>query len=266
MTLPQNDPTTRKNLEWLANLAARGISGAEIQGKMSGAHWDLALDQWYTNDSEMLKLKNNIRKLRLSNTDCPVLITGPTGTGKEKLARVFEVKGKPFVAINCGGLAKDLIPSLFFGHKKGTFTGAIDDRKGYLEEAEDGVIFLDEIAEFPLELQSTLLRAMQEMEIYPVGSSKPRDIKCRFVAATKHKLREQVALKTFRDDLFARLYTFELKVTSLKNRYEDIAHIAEKAYDWPHPITDTNAIQDIYDFNVRGIKTYVERMKIYGSY
>ncbi len=230
------------------------------------------LDKWVTNDPDMLRIKDRLRSLVLHFYGCdkprPVLFTGPTGTGKEVLARVLQLQDAPFVAVNCGGIAPTLIHSTFFGHVKGAFTGANESRDGILVQAKNGVVFLDEIAELPLELQATLLRALQENEIYPVGSVTPRPIQCRFIAATKHDLRELVSRNAFREDLFARLYTFEFRLSPLHARPNDIPLIA-KALGWTEPLPlepDSPLYKDITLFNVRAIETYIARMKAYGHY
>lgn len=262
-------PLTEERIKELNNYA-RNLSPQEFLAKLHQTSTEDTLDKWITNDPAMRKVKDCIRDIKRIDSDHPVLITGPTGTGKELLAKAFQIPDAPFIAVNCGGLAKDLVPSLFFGHKKGSFTGAIEDRTGILASAKEGIVFLDEIAELPLELQATLLRAIQEAEVYPVGSVEPIKIHCRFIAATKHDLRGLVELGKFREDLFARLYCFELVLTPLSERMDDVILIG-KALDpegyvkWDEPLPE-QLHQDIARYNVRAIQTYIERMHTYGHY
>src|SRR5690606_34896206 len=141
-------------------------------------------------------------------SDATVLILGESGTGKEVLARYIAARsrrvGKPLITVNCAAIPENLIESELFGHKKGAFTGAHQDRKGRFEEAQGGTLFLDEIGELPLAVQSKLLRVLQQGEISPVGGS-ARTVDVRIVAATNKDLRQLVAAGRFREDLFYRL-------------------------------------------------------------
>lgn len=248
-----------------------GQSDAEIAGnlinELSRDYVSKALDRFVTQDQAMCDIKSRLRFLVGISDKDPVIFTGPTGTGKEVLARVLEVPGEPFIAINCGGiLNKELAPSLFFGHTKGSFTGAIEDRKGCLVKAGDGVVFLDEIGDLSPEMQAMLLRAIQELQVFPVGSVEPVEISCRFIAATKYHLEERVEKGLFREDLFARLSTFEIHLTGLRERPLDIPLIA--AAD---PLNHIEAFPDtvlerIYKYNVRGIQAAVKRFKKWGTY
>lgn len=229
----------------------------------------LALDKFITADPGMIKVKQRVAALFPRPE--PVLITGPTGTGKELLAKALKRPGEPFVAVNCGGmLNRELLPSLFFGHKKGAFTGAHEDRKGYLESAGEGIIFLDEIGDLDLPLQAALLRAIQENEIIPVGSVECRDIECRFVAATKFNLEDRVEKGFFREDLYARLSVFELHVTGLKDRPCDIPLIRDSLVvtdpENPLPEFPESVVARINKYNVRAIETAIARWRAYGSY
>lgn len=230
-----------------------------------------ALAEFITADPDMLKLKDRVRSLVLRQVPAPVLITGPTGTGKELIAKALKKAGEPFVAVNCGGLLnKELLPSLFFGHRRGAFTGANEDRKGYLQAAGSGVIFLDEIGDLEWNLQAALLRAIQESEVQPVGEIDTVEIDCTFIAATKYNLEERVEKGQFREDLYARLSVFELKVTGLKDRPGDINLIRDSLLpnhaDDPTPDFPENVIHKIHKYNVRAIQTAVERWRAFGSY
>lgn len=253
------------NLLALNNLGET-LSPEQIIAKLTANPCEHFLSKWFTQDDAMSRVKNAVR--RLSNLNEPVLITGPTGTGKELLARALQGnRNGAFLAVNCGALPEKLVPSLFFGHKKGAFTGANEDRDGLLTQAAGGTVFLDEIAELPLHLQAVLLRAIQENEITPVGALKSQPISCRFIAATKHDLRELVSKDSFREDLFARLMTFELKTSGLVDREGDVDFIAAKAFGYTEPVLAIHPNRpDLWKFNVRGIRTYVERMRVLGHY
>ncbi len=163
---------------------------------------------------------------RLAVHDVPVLIQGESGTGKELFARAIHTtsprKDKPFIAVNCGSIPHELVESEFFGHKKGSFTGAVSDREGYFASADGGTLFLDEIGELLLPAQVKLLRALQENKITRVGDSKPIDINTRIIAATNRNLIEDVASGRFREDLFHRIAVGVLLLPSLRDRQGDI--------------------------------------------
>jgi len=163
---------------------------------------------------------------RVSKYDPPVLITGESGTGKELISRAIHFqskrKGKPFVAINCGAIPEALMESEFFGHVKGAFTGSTQAKKGLIEHAEGGTVFLDEIGEMSLGLQVKLLRLLQNKEIRRVGDVSTRKVDVRIITATNKNLKECIKKGTFRDDLYYRLNVIEIKLPSLKERREDI--------------------------------------------
>ncbi|MFH1965692.1 MAG: sigma-54 dependent transcriptional regulator [Acidobacteriota bacterium] len=163
---------------------------------------------------------------KVVTTDSNVLVQGETGTGKELLARYIHKnshrKDGQFVAVNCGAVPRDLVESSFFGHRKGSFTGASETRKGYFEQADGGTLFLDEIGDSPLELQVKLLRVIQEGEILPVGEIKPRPVNVRIIASTNRDLLRMVEASTFRQDLFFRLDVFSVRVPPLRDRREDV--------------------------------------------
>ncbi|BAZ93743.1 response regulator [Thiohalobacter thiocyanaticus] len=156
---------------------------------------------------------------------------GETGTGKELFARAihdasFRREG-PFVAVNCGALPHDLTESLLFGHKKGSFTGAMQDHDGFFAQADGGTLFLDEVGELPIKVQVKLLRALQEHTFIPVGASEPRHSDFRIVAATHRELAEQVGEGSFREDLFYRLAVGVIKLPALRDRPEDFPALIE---------------------------------------
>lgn len=159
----------------------------------------------------------------------PVLIEGETGVGKELVARIIQGTGdragKPFVAVNCGAIPPSLVESVLFGHKKGAFTGAHADQAGKFVEAHGGTLFLDEVGELPLETQVKLLRALQEGEIEPVGSTKPEKVNVRVISATNRRLLNLAKSGEFREDLFYRLNVFPIYVPPLRERMDDLADL-----------------------------------------
>ncbi len=214
---------------------------------------------------------------RVVQTDSTVLIQGETGTGKELLARHIHDSSlrreNAFIAVNCGAVPTDLVESAFFGHKKGAFTGATQDRKGYFELSHQGTLFLDEIGEAPLELQTKLLRVLQEGEIFPVGAQSSKTVDVRLIVSTNRNLSHRVEEGRFRQDLFFRLNVFSVWVPPLRTRKEDIETLSQfflqqfrqrlnkhvpdfepgvlellKSYDWPG--------------NVRELENEMERMVI----
>jgi transcriptional regulator with PAS, ATPase and Fis domain len=163
---------------------------------------------------------------KVANTQATVLITGASGTGKELIALALHAlsdrKDKLFLPVNCGALPETLLESLLFGHMKGSFTGAFANQEGLLEKAKGGTIFLDEIGEIPQHLQVKLLRALEAKEILPIGTTTPRHIDVRVLAATNRDLTQEVAAGRFREDLFYRLNIMEIHIPPLKDRPEDI--------------------------------------------
>lgn len=167
---------------------------------------------------------------KIADTNTTVLIQGESGTGKELVARALHFNsrraGHPFLAVNCGAIPEDLLESELFGHSKGAFTGAVNDKAGLFRAASGGTVFLDEIAELPLALQSKLLRAIQEREVTPVGTSTTVKFDARIVAATNRDLEKEVNDGRFREDLFYRLNVVEIDLPSLRERTEDIPLLA----------------------------------------
>jgi two-component system response regulator PilR (NtrC family) len=168
---------------------------------------------------------------QVSKTKTNVLITGESGTGKELIARAIHLesdrRGQPFVAINCGGIPETLMESELFGHKKGSFTGAIQDKPGLFQEAHRGTIFLDEIGELSLPIQVKLLRAVQEKTVRPVGGTEDVSVDIRIVSATNKNLEKEVIAGKFREDLFYRLNVIEIKVPALRDRKADLKPLAQ---------------------------------------
>lgn len=178
---------------------------------------------------EMKRIFDTVK--RLANFNTTILISGESGTGKELLARAIHHnsprRDKPFVAINCGAIPANLVESELFGHRKGSFTDAIRDKRGLFEEAHGGTIFLDEIGELPLHLQVKLLRVLQEQQIRRVGDEQNIDVDVRVLAATLRDLEADVKVGRFRDDLFYRLNVVSIKLPALRERPEDIPLLVE---------------------------------------
>jgi len=178
------------------------------------------------------EMENILRLLRrVTGTETTVLIQGETGTGKELVARFIHKESNRseqiFIPVNCGAIPKDLVESEFFGHSRGAFTGATQEKKGYFEMASGGTIFLDEIGEAPPELQIKLLRVIQESEIMPVGYHQPKKVDVRIIASTNRDLKAEVAAGHFRQDLFFRINVFSITIPPLRERKKDVLPLAE---------------------------------------
>ena len=172
---------------------------------------------------------------QVAGTRTNILIAGESGTGKELIARAIhelsDRRDRPFVTINCGGIPENLMESELFGHKKGAFTGAAEDKKGLFEEADQGTVFLDEIGELSLPLQVKFLRAVQEKVFKPVGGNTDISVDIRFISASNKHLEKEVIAGNFREDLFYRLNVIELKVPPLRERKSDLHALAQHFLD-----------------------------------
>ena len=168
---------------------------------------------------------------RVARSQAPVHISGESGTGKELVAKLIHESGPrrdgPFVPVNCGAIPNELVESELFGHKRGSFTGAVSDKKGLIQSAEGGTLFLDEIADLPLHMQVKLLRVIQEKAVRPVGEQLEVAVDVRILSATHKNLAHLVAEGTFREDLFYRVNVIELRVPTLRDRPEDVPELAE---------------------------------------
>src|SRR6056297_2077246 len=217
---------------------------------------------------------------RVSDVNSNVLITGPSGTGKELVARAIHFNGKrgskPFIAINCGAIPKDLVESELFGHKKGAFTGAISDKDGVFVAANKGTVFLDEVAEIPLNQQVNLLRVIQEREVKPIGSNQMIQFDTRIIAATNKDLEKEVEKGEFREDLYYRLNVVEIPLPTLQERKDDIpllAHHFLKKYsrELNRPVKGitSDAMGALISFEwkgqVRELENIIERAVLLGS-
>ena len=207
---------------------------------------------------------------RVARSQAPVHISGDSGTGKELVARLVHESGSrkdgPFVPVNCGAIPAELVESEFFGHRKGSFTGAISDKIGLVQSANDGTLFLDEIADLPLSMQVKLLRVIQEQSVRPVGASREETVNVRFLSATHKNLADMVARGEFREDLFYRINVIELAVPALKDRGDDVlllaAHILQRhghSADMLDPETKTAILNYAFPGNVRELENMLER-------
>ena len=236
---------------------------SELAGEFRGMIGDSAA---------MREVAETIR--RAGPTDATVLVTGESGTGKELAARALHAEsrrsGEPFVALNCSALPSELIESALFGHVKGAFTGADRDRSGVFEAAHGGTLFLDEVGDLSPSAQAKLLRAVEEGHVTPVGTSRPRAVDVRLVAATNRPLEEMAARNEFRDDLLYRLQVVTLRLPPLRERRADIPalavrFIAELADRHERPVRSLSAgarrALVAYDWpgNVRELRNVVER-------
>nr|WP_255680736.1 sigma-54 dependent transcriptional regulator [Flavobacterium sp. F-65] len=214
---------------------------------------------------------------RVSKTDSTVLLTGETGTGKEVFAQSIHENsnrvGKSFVALNCSTFSKEILESELFGHKQGAFTGAIKDKKGFIEEANGGTLFLDEIGEMPLELQAKLLRVLESNEYIQLGDTTPRKSNFRLIAATNKDLKTESEEHRFRSDLYFRLNIFEIKIPSLRERAKDIEPLTHYYVKQFSDKTNKKALSidegfmqkmESYQWpgNVRELKNVIERSVI----
>jgi two-component system response regulator PilR (NtrC family) len=167
---------------------------------------------------------------RVARSQAPVHIAGESGTGKELVARLIHLSSPraegPFVAVNCGAIPSELMESEFFGHKRGSFTGAVADKKGLVQSASGGTLFLDEVADLPLHMQVKLLRVIQEKTVRPVGDTAEQEVDVRLLSATHKPLGELVAMGAFREDLYYRINVIELRVPALRERADDIPELA----------------------------------------
>jgi two-component system response regulator PilR (NtrC family) len=181
------------------------------------------------NSPAMSSLRDMIDKV--ARSQAPVHISGESGTGKELVARLIHETGPraegPFVPVNCGAIPAELMESEFFGHRKGSFTGAVRDKTGLVQSADGGTLFLDEIADLPLPMQVKLLRVIQEKTVRPVGSSREEQANARILSATHRSLSDMVAKGEFREDLYYRINVIELKVPALRERGDDVILLAK---------------------------------------
>ena len=282
-----------ENLTWMrmiADHAAAAIANARAFEEIGELKRQLELERDYLRD-EVLEahafgdilgqsdsLKTVVQQIGLvAPTDASVLILGESGTGKELVAREIHRRSArnngPMVKVNCASIPRDLYESEFFGHVRGAFTGAVNDRTGRFELAAGGTLFLDEVGEIPLALQSKLLRVLQEGEFERVGEERTRHVNVRILAATNRDLKQEVEAKRFREDLYYRLNVFPIEIAPLRQRKEDIALLASHFADLsaeqlnrPRPrLSQANLLQlQRYDWpgNIRELQNVIERAVI----
>ncbi|GAA6150692.1 sigma-54-dependent transcriptional regulator [Pseudoteredinibacter isoporae] len=212
----------------LEQLRALVHSALEVKSKAAKSTKDKG--PGFVGESSVTKqLKKQIRKL--AQSQAPIYISGESGSGKEVVARSIHYQGPraegPFIPVNCGAIPAELMESEFFGHKKGAFTGAHQDKIGLFQAADGGTLFLDEVADLPLDMQVKLLRAIQEKAIRPVGAQAEISINVRVLSATHKDLQAEVASQRFRSDLFYRINVIEVSVPALRERKEDIAALCD---------------------------------------
>jgi DNA-binding NtrC family response regulator len=228
---------------------------------------------WVGSSPAMQELRMLVEQI--ARTDASVLITGESGSGKEQVARKIHELGRTkngqFVAINCAAMPEALIESELFGHVKGAFTGANTAKKGLIAEADQGTLFLDEIGDLPLSLQPKLLRVLENGTIRPVGSNSEVPVQVRVLAASHHRLQDQVARGLFREDLFFRLDVISISVPPLRDRIEDIPELAnhfltslseaygKPVYGFAEGVMDCLCAHS-YPGNVRELRNVIERM------
>jgi len=255
------------NLDQLRNLVDTALNLKPLDGKS-----DIDAPSLLGEAGAMKVLRKQIYKL--ARSQAPIYISGESGSGKELVARSIHDNGPhqdgPFVPVNCGAIPSELMESEFFGHTKGSFTGAVSDKEGLFQAANGGTLFLDEVADLPLPMQVKLLRGIQEKAIRPIGGQQEISVDVRILSATHKDLAKEVELGNFRQDLFYRINVIELSVPSLRERVEDIpiladsllARIAEE-YDMEAPKISSEALETLqgYNFpgNVRELENILER-------
>lgn len=260
-------------------LIGRAVEKARINVRLE--RLEKKLGQMYSFESILgqSKLLNEAVSLarKVAVTDVPVLLTGETGTGKEVFAQAIHYGSKRakqnMVTVNCSSFSRELLDSEMFGYKAGSFTGALKDKKGLFEEANNGTIFLDEIGEMAFELQAKLLRILETGEYIKIGDTKPTRVNVRIIAATNRNLPEEIAAGLFREDLFYRLSVFQIHLPALRERSEDIRILAKAFIDvftvqLSRTITEitpeyfTALEKQLWKGNIRELRNVIERSLI----
>ena len=267
-------------LEYIAAMAAPYLHNVErIQEFFTPDIPESALLKKYSEVGLIGASKNFLALLQAigaaTRCDVRVVLEGESGTGKELIAKAIHRfssrKDRPFIAVDCGAIAEHLLESELFGHKKGAFTGATQDRKGLIQEADSGTLFIDEIANLPLEMQTKFLRFLQEGEVRPVGANVPLKVDLRIVSASSQSLRRLAEEGKFREDLFFRLHVYPIYVPSLRDRDQDIALLSnhflarfskrqDKKVNSFHPDMMQFMRQRAWKGNIRELENFVERL------
>ncbi len=262
----------------MQRLMERRFLRGEVQTLRMRLGEELTVSELIGSSAAMQRVKDVIGKVAV--TDSPVLVEGESGTGKELVAaaihRLSARSKGPFIPVNCSAIPRDLLESEFFGHVRGAFSGAVSDALGLFRGANDGTIFLDEIAELPPELQVKLLRVLQEMQVRPVGSTKAFPVDVRVIAATNRNLEQAMKSGSFRQDLFYRLNVIRITLSPLRDRREDMPALVNhfirrfnKRFrrDVRGITPDALAALAAYDFpgNVRELENLIERAYAMGT-
>ncbi len=262
--------------ERIIPLLNKAIEKARLQYRISQLEKKVADKYSFSNilGSSPAIIKARDLAAKVAETDTTVLLTGETGTGKEVFAQSIHEgsrrKLKPFVAVNCSAFAKDMLESELFGYKAGAFTGALKDKRGLFDEANEGTIFLDEIGEMNIDLQAKLLRVLETSEFYKLGDSKPTRVNVRIIAASNRNLKDEIESGHFRADLFYRLSVFQIQLPSLNERKDDIETLARyflKTFSLkmnkPAPIMSAAFLKALeahtWRGNIRELKNVLER-------
>jgi transcriptional regulator with GAF, ATPase, and Fis domain len=287
------EPLDERAFAWLgtlANQAAVAIANARAFEELDRLRKQLELENAYLHEQvkeglafgeivgQSPALEEVLRQVEMvAQTDTAVLITGESGTGKELVARAIHERSarrdRPLVTVNCASVPRELFESEFFGHVRGAFTGAARDRLGRFQLADKGTIFLDEVGEIPLELQSKLLRVLQEHQIERIGEDQVRQLDVRVIAATNHDLKGECESGRFRRDLYYRLSVFPIELPPLRNRPEDVGLLAAHFLDTtvrrlnrPEVVLTERALEQLtaYDWpgNIRELRNVIERAVI----
>lgn len=218
------------NLETLRQLTKTALKLSSIRQESTAIGMQISTNNQLLGTSKAIQsIKSLIQKL--ARNQAPIHITGESGVGKELVARLIHLQGprrdNSFIAVNCGAIPTELVESEFFGHKKGSFTGAVADKQGLFQAAEGGTLFLDEVADLPLHIQVKLLRAIQEKAVRPIGNQQEIPVNVRIISATHKNLLQLVEEGQFRQDLYYRIHVIGLEIPPLRDRPEDIPLLAE---------------------------------------
>jgi transcriptional regulator with PAS, ATPase and Fis domain len=267
---PKPGASEKEQLEFAEKMKTHMLSSNALYSPLVQQSWiKIACARFITSNPQMLEMLRTAAMLCKLST--PVLVLGPSGTGKELIASLLHTgrtrasgEPEPFQAINAAGIPDQLLESLLFGYKQGAFSGAVRDSTGLIESAGEGTMFLDEIGELSHAHQAKLLRVIQERKIRPIGALYEVDIKCRLIFATRRDLFKMVQDGQFREDLFFRIGAATLRTTALKDRPEDVQPIAQsicKARNWSMPSEIPQSVIESKG-NVRALESYLFRTEV----